>query len=289
MKPTLTLEFDSLAELQAFLASTPERRTIAHADRPDVGAEPVPLAAPVNTLGFGQGVTLPAGATPALPVAAAAPSQSAPVVPPVSSTPPPVPPAPAALPALVVPAPAVPAAPSTLAVGAPTFDSNGLPWDIRIHTGTRGVNKDGSWKARKNLDPNEKVRVEAELRGALAVNAALAPVAAPLPPAVPPAPLSPAQVAAIESGQTVAVSQAQMAQLVQAAVAPAAGLTGTGHPIPTAFPELMELAAQAMGAQRLTTARITEVLAPFGLVSLAQLSYTPNAVAPVAQELAALL
>jgi hypothetical protein len=215
-------------------------------------------------------VTLPAGATPALPFAAAAPSQNAPAVPPVSSTPPPVPPAPAALPALVVPAPAAPAAPSSLAVGAPTFDSNGLPWDIRIHAGSRGVNKDGTWKARKNLDPNEKVRVEAELRGALAVNAALAPAAAPL---------LPAALAAIPAPPTGAAVPA----------APAAGLTGTGHPIPTAFPELMELAAQAMGAQRLTTARITEVLAPFGLVSLAQLSYTENAVAPVAQALAALL
>lgn len=271
MKSTLTLEFDSPAELAAAVAKL---TAIAYQDRPDVGVEPprppaatpAPVPAPaVNPLGFGLGVTLPAGATPALPDAAAAPSPTAPAAPPASSTAPPATPAPAPLPALAVPAappapPPAPAAPTPPAASAADRDSNGLPWDHRIHAGSRGVNKDGTWKAKKLVSNELKAQVEAELRQGLTVNAALAPaaVAAPPAPGVPPAP-------------------------------PAPGRTGSGLPVPTDFPTLMEMFAAAMAGGRITTADIQAALAPYGLASMGQLSYTENAVAPVAQALAHLL
>jgi len=179
MKAVLTLEFNSQQELVEFVTrgyGDAPIRTISPEDVPDRGAAQPPVA-PSPTMLFGQGVTLPAGATPALPDAAAAPSPTAPVAPPASSTvTAPVPPAPAPLPALVVPAaPPATAAPTSPAGAAPTFDTDGLPWDARIHAGSRGTNNDGRWKARQKLNPAEKARVEAELRQALAVNAALAP------------------------------------------------------------------------------------------------------------------
>jgi hypothetical protein len=83
---------------------------------------------------------------------------------------------------------------------APAFDSAGIPWDERIHSGTKGTNADGTWKRRRNT-PDAKfnaVMEELKARGVAptttpppaapaavqaAVNAATAPA-----PAVPPAP-----------------------------------------------------------------------------------------------------
>lgn len=82
--------------------------------------------------------------------------------------------------------PAVPAPPQVAAPSAPAaamnpadVDKHGLPWDARIHSGTKAVNADGSWRQRRGLnDPELVKRVEAELRALMAV-----PVSAvPLPP-----------------------------------------------------------------------------------------------------------
>lgn len=81
---------------------------------------------------------------------------------------------------LQVPAqPATPAATPPIAGtapnAAPVFDVSGLPWDIRIHAGTKGTNKDGKWKKKNNVDLEEVLRVEAEIRGLLASTPPAAP------------------------------------------------------------------------------------------------------------------
>jgi len=65
------------------------------------------------------------------------------------------------------------------------FDSKGMPWDERIHAGTKAKNKDGSWKAKRGVDDATFAAVEQELRGR---------VAAPVPtmPSAPTAPVAPA-------------------------------------------------------------------------------------------------
>lgn len=72
----------------------------------------------------------------------------------------------------------------------PTVDAQGLPWDARIHAETKALNKDGTWRRRRNLDPAILEVVEPELRGQTAAPAAVplppAPVAAPPPPPPPP-------------------------------------------------------------------------------------------------------
>ena len=77
--------------------------------------------------------------------------------------------------------PAPPATVSTLPTAAtvPTvaLDANGLPWDARLHAGTKTKNADGTWRAlRKPAAP--KADVEADLLAGLAAR----PTAVPPPP-----------------------------------------------------------------------------------------------------------
>jgi hypothetical protein len=50
--------------------------------------------------------------------------------------------------------------------GAPTppdADANGLPWDERIHSGTKALNADGTWRTKRGVDKAFVAEVEAEL------------------------------------------------------------------------------------------------------------------------------
>jgi len=73
------------------------------------------------------------------------------------------------------------------------FDATGLPWDERIHAGSKKQNADGTWKKRKGVQPVTISEVEAELRAAapfMANNAeAEAPVNNYLPPSTAPHPV----------------------------------------------------------------------------------------------------
>lgn len=48
----------------------------------------------------------------------------------------------------------------------PATDKNGLPWDERIHAGTKALNADGTWKKRRGVDDTTVAAVTAELTGA---------------------------------------------------------------------------------------------------------------------------
>lgn len=68
----------------------------------------------------------------------------------------------------VPPAATVPPTPPQMPGATPTVerDSAGMPWDSRIHAGSKTTNKDGTWRQKRELDPTFKVQVEAELRQA---------------------------------------------------------------------------------------------------------------------------
>lgn len=74
---------------------------------------------------------------------------------------------------------------------APDVDAHGLPWDERIHSSNHARKADGTWRARRNVDPATVAAVEAQLRGPSA------PVPAPmtLPTAMPMQPTAPMPVA----------------------------------------------------------------------------------------------
>lgn len=64
----------------------------------------------------------------------------------------------------------------------PERDSQGFPWDARIHSVSKAICADGTWRTRRNLDPGVKQQVEAELRarGTHQVQTAPPPVQAPV-------------------------------------------------------------------------------------------------------------
>ena len=125
-------------------------------------------------------------APPAPPAAGAVPSATAPEATTGSSAAPAAPPVPPAPPAAATQPPAP--------VGE--VDKNGLPWDERIHSGSRAKVADGGWRMKRGVDATKVAEVEAELRGQAvaappppppAANPLdnLKPEAAPLPPAAP--------------------------------------------------------------------------------------------------------
>jgi hypothetical protein len=94
----------------------------------------------------------------------------------------------------------------------PAFDSEGLPWDERIHSTPASISKiSGRWRARRNVQPLTVSNVTVELRAAGRVSVPAPPVATavPAPPTPPvatavPAPPTPPVVAAVPAPPVVA-------------------------------------------------------------------------------------
>lgn len=87
----------------------------------------------------------------------------------------------------------VAAASEPLAAGAGELDTEGSPWDVRIHSGAKSHTKDGKWKLARNVDPTLVERVKAELLAVVPVIEAPPVVAAPVVEA-PPAAVIPVEV-----------------------------------------------------------------------------------------------
>lgn len=270
-------------------ALTHVTKVLAHADRPDVGTDLPPVGPTIAQLqATGH---LPASAAPLppdapsfaavdlFPTVPAAPTASVPPAPPV-----PQPPAAAVPPA--PPAPSAPAAPASPA-SAVELDKNGLPWDERIHAGTKAKNADLSWRQRRGLnDPALVKRVEAELRQLVANNATsaaplavasgsastavvtstpnTAPVPSPTPtstvsaPNVPPAPAA-ATASVPPPPVTPAGPPAVPAPPVPAGVippAPSVAIQASTPVPPIDFAKLLDMMTKAIASQRLTEEQI---------------------------------
>lgn len=85
------------------------------------------------------------------------------------------------------PTPVTPSVPTTDVI---EFDKNNIPWDERIHAGTKRKNADGTWSMKKGVDKDLYAQIFAELKAQYADTAA--PVA-PTAPAVPTPPAPPAK------------------------------------------------------------------------------------------------
>lgn len=159
-------------------------------------------------------------------------------------------------PPLTTPAGTPPAPPNgAQTAGVPTqangvdVDKNGLPWDARIHAGTKGKNKDGSWTAKRNIDASIVPGVEAELRALMAIPS---PAAAVTPPPPPPA-----------------------AAVVTPPPPPAAAPAAPGAAI--SFPDLLQKVARLVEVEKvLTQADIVAALAVIGVPSLPVAAARPD-------------
>lgn len=95
---------------------------------------------------------------------------------------------------------------------APAVDSDGVPWDERIHAPSKAQNKDDTWRKKKKLDPAFVASVEAELKAAVAQ--------------------SPAPVAPVTSPPMPPVDQQQQPAPVQQMPPPVAPVAQTAPPMP---------------------------------------------------------
>lgn len=241
---------------------------------------------PVAAAAFGSApAPLPLGATAAPSIAVAAPSLTAPAAMPgtTSTATPTVPAPPAPTGAQTTNAPL--AAPSTPASGV-DVDKHGLPWDGRIHAGTKRKNADGSWTAKRGVDPTLVAQVEAELRAVMG-----APAAAPLAPA-PTAPI-PAPQAATVTTPTAGVASSAVAVPAPPAPAPAAPVA----PAPAApsgdarqqFVGLVGRASAAIQAGKVTQAEVNQCCADAGVPALPLLANRLDLVPQVAAHVDALI
>lgn len=101
------------------------------------------------------------------------------------------------------------------------LDSKGFPWCAEVHAGTKGKNKDGSWKAKKGVDDATRAAVEQATLARLQATAAqppavvaAAPVAAPVAaaPVAPVAPVAPAMPMGIAAAAVAPVSYEKLVE-----------------------------------------------------------------------------
>lgn len=136
------------------------------------------------------------------------------------------------------------------------LDTNGLPWDARIHAATRTANKDGSWKKKKGADEALVAQVVDELRAVVAADKAAhhVPLNAVVPPPPPPG--------------------------VQLAPPP---------PPPAAHGQVVTFAdvAKFVGERNFSAEIVQQVCQKHGIPGLALLTGAPNLCAPILADLQA--
>jgi hypothetical protein len=125
------------------------------------------------------------------------------------------------------------------------LDTDGLPWDLRIHARTKTKTADGRWKKLRGIGPVTVQEVEAELR-----RVQLIPSPAVTPVAPVPAP----------------------------AVTPVAPVPAPVPPVPAApdFTDLMSLITSAITAGKLRREIVAEVLQKVGIPSLPVIASRPD-------------
>lgn len=187
----------------------------------------------------------------------------------------PTPPAPSA--------PAAPTAPGSTAPVAPSpssgiaTDKAGLPWDARIHSEGKTVNKgDGLWKAKRNVDPALKASVEAELIQLMAIQAP-----APKPPSDGPS----TPVAPTAPTPTAPSAPAPVASPANPSAPPAPLATEQASTIPKNLGELMLKAQAAVAAGRMAMVELTEAVKAEGVAALPLLGTRPDLIPAVYERL----
>lgn len=170
------------------------------------------------------------------------------------------------------------------------LDKHGLPWDGRIHAGTKRKNADGSWTAKRGVDPALVATVEAELRQVMG--------------AAPAAPLAQAPVAATvtaPAGSTPTPTSAPVAAVPPPPPTPVAGAAPSMPAAPSAAPGevpqdarqqfvgLVGRASAAIQGQKVTQAEVNQICADSGIPALPLLANRLDLVATVAQRIDALI
>ena len=236
----------------------------------------VPAAPVVAEISQDPAAVFGGGAQPAAPLAASIPQTAA-----AATSAPPAPATTAPITTTLGPA--------SLGAGAASveLDKNGLPWDERIHAGTKTKLKSGEWKAKKQVDSALVAQVEAELRARMTAGNVASPVAptVPTPPLASPVGASspiitaspavaPATDPAAVFGGAPAVPAAPLAPVVGAAnTIPAAPNVAAD---PTTFEQLMPRITAAMTAGIMPPTAVGAACAAHGVASVVTLQQSPQ-------------
>ena len=166
-------------------------------------------------------------------------------------------------------------------------DSNGMPWDHRIHSASRNKVGDGSWRMKRGLDEALQAQVEQELRATMGLPAPLASV-----PALPTTPIEaltqavvgvPVPPPFVPSAELPAVP---VAITPPPPIAPVGAVTTASPSSPkVTFPQLMQAITRAFAAKTLDQNAIMAACNACGIPSLPMLASRPDMVEAVANAL----
>lgn len=175
---------------------------------------------------------------------------------------------------------------TTANAGSVDVDSEGLPWDGRIHSSNKKkITKDNTWQLRRGIDSAVVEQVKAELRQVMAIPKHDAQIVTEAPSTVPPAP--PAETQGLHPG-TNAFSTAMVNKLVEAGntvPTAAAGTPQTGAPSKPyseyKLPDLM----RGITSKMIQPEVVQSVVAQFGVPSVPALATRQDLIPLVAEAL----
>jgi hypothetical protein len=171
------------------------------------------------------------------------------------------------------PAPPTVGAPAGLAAAGVDLDSEGYPWDHRIHSTTKSMIANGTWKIKRGIDSTLIDSVRAEFDRAASIPAGT--ICAPLPP----------QAAAIEPAPT----QPAPTPTPPTIIAPAPANTGKPTNPAILFSTTLQLYARAVSAGKVAEGSGEVWAKQVGLPSLATLITRPDLCGQFYDQLSGLL
>lgn len=162
-------------------------------------------------------------------------------------------------------APAPPAGAPSNPIAGVELDADNLPWDARIHAGTRRKNADGRWTSRKGVGNDAKALVTQELRAVMAAGPSAPP------PPIPAISLPPAVIAAAEAA---------------ALADPSFGDTRPSD-AGALFAAAMRKNTDAQRTGKLTAANLATIIADLGLNQMRDLLVRPDLIPAFEDQIAA--
>ena len=177
---------------------------------------------------------------------------------------------------------AIPAPPPTKTASGIDVDSEGLPWDGRIHASSRTQTQDGRWKLRRNVDVEVVTAVKRELQITMGITPSYS---APLPQLTPTPPVN--EVPAppfVDNVVPIAPPVITTPEVMSAGVAETASPIEPSSSQMT-FPNFMQAVTSLVAAKTLTGAKIQEAVVAAGLPSLPMLASRPDLIPAVATSL----
>lgn len=152
------------------------------------------------------------------------------------------------------------------------LDTNGLPWDKRIHSRTMSKNPDGTWKLQRGIEMGIVHKVEAELR-----KAKPRPVSAPVV-ALVPASLAASVVEAPPAPVAVAIPDIAMPPAPVAVPSPPNDEPDQNPEFSAApgYEEFMTLLTKAIGSCILNHKDILDIVRPYGIPDIPSVARFPD-------------